>query len=260
MTTEQVFQRVLNTDVKAFDKKFDDYLRTRFASVLPSVAARDTSDARATSVEALEREAQARPTDFGAQLLAGEALAERGDADRAIPLLERARDIFPEYGGKDSPYALLAPLYGQKGDLRKQADALLKLTSLAETNLPALIELATVQEKLGDLKGAADALDRAMYINPFDANLHKQLADVSRSLGDKQRAIRERAAIVALGPVDKADALYQLALAQHEAGEDGPARKSVLRALEDAPNYEKAQALLLELYDARMKDSVRKTP
>jgi tetratricopeptide (TPR) repeat protein len=260
MTTEQVFQRVLNTDVKAFDKKFDDYVRTRFASVLPSVTAHDTSTARAESADALERDARAKPNDFGAQLLAGAALAERGDVDRAIPLLERARDIFPEYGGKDSPYALLAPLYEKKGDLRKQADALTKLTSLNETNLPALIELATVQEKLGDLKDAADALDRAMYINPFDANLHKQLADIARGLGDKQRAIRERAAIVALGPVDKADALYQLAMAQHEAGEDALARKSVLRALEDAPNYEKAQTLLLELYEARMKDSVRKTP
>ena len=260
MTTEQVFQRVLNTDVKAFDKKFDDYLRTRFASVLPSVTAHDTSATRAESVEALERDARARPNDFGAQLLAGEALAERGEVDRAIPLLERARDIFPDYGGKDSPYALLAPLYEKKGDLRKEADALTKLTSLTETNLPALIELAMVQEKLGDLKGAADALDRAMYINPFDANLHKQLADIAHGLGDRQRAIRERAAIVALGPVDKADALYQLAMAQHEAGEDAQARKSVLRALEDAPNYEKAQTLLLELYDARMKDSVRKKP
>ena len=260
MTTDQVFQRVLNTDVKAFDRKFDDYLRTRFASILPSVAVRDTTGARGGSVDALEREARARPNDFGAQLVAGEALAERGDADRAIPLLERARDIFPDYGGKDSPYALLAPLYEKKGDLRKQADALSKLTLLTETNLPALIQLAMVEEKLGDTKAAADAIDRAIYINPFDANLHQQLADLSRGLGDKQRVIRERAAIVALGPVDKADALYQLAMAQHEAGEDAQARKSVLRALEDAPNYEKAQSLLLELYDARMKDSVRKKP
>ena len=261
MTTDQVFQRVLNIDIKAFDKKFDDYLRTRFASVLPSVRMHDSATGRADqSVAALERDAQARPTDFGAQLLAGQALAERGDVDRAIPLLERARDIFPEYGGKDSPYALLAPLYGKKGDLRKQADALAKLTSLTETNLPALIELAMVEEKLGDLKAAADAIDRAMYINPFDANLHKQLADIAHGLGDKPREIRERAAIVALGPVDKADALYQLAMAQHDAGEDAQARKSVLRALEDAPNYEKAQTLLLELYDARMRDSVRKKP
>ena len=70
--------------------------------------------------------------------------------------------------------------------------------------------------------------------------------------------VRERAAIVALEPVDKADAYYQLALAQHEAGDDAHARTSVLRSLEEAPNYEKAQTLLLTLYDARQAGAVRK--
>ena len=78
---------------------------------------------------------------------------------------------------------------------------------------------------------------------------------LSHAAGDKQRTVRERAAIVALGPVDKAAALYELALAQHEAGDDAHARTSVLRSLEDAPNYEKAQTLLLTLYDARTKQA-----
>jgi Tfp pilus assembly protein PilF len=45
--------------------------------------------------------------------------------------------------------------------------------------------------------------------------------------------------------------LYQLALAQHDAGNDRQARTSVLRALEEAPNFEPAQTLLLTLYEAR---------
>ena len=77
--------------------------------------------------------------------------------------------------------------------------------------------------------------------------------------GDKQLAVRERSAIVALAPADRADAYYQLALAQHEASDDAAARKSVLRSLEEAPNYEKAQTLLLTLYDARTK-SPEKNP
>ena len=97
--------------------------------------------------------------------------------------------------------------------------------------------------------------DRGKRLDRF---LNERIPGVSRA--HVQRAIRERAAIVALGPVDKADALYQLAAAQHAAGDDVQARKSVLRALEEAPNYEKAQTLLLELYDARMRDSVRKKP
>ena len=81
--------------------------------------------------------------------------------------------------------------------------------------------------------------------------MHQRLAELSSKAGDKKRTVRERAAVVALGPVDRAEAYYQLAAAQHDVGDDAQARKSVLRALEEAPNYEKAQTLLLTLYDAR---------
>jgi cellulose synthase operon protein C len=99
-----------------------------------------------------------------------------------------------------------------------------------------------------------------MFINPFDPASHQRLAELGRAAGDKQLVVRERAAVVALGPVDKADALYQLAEAQHDAGDDVHARTTGLRALEEAPNYEKAQTLLLTLYDARVRQSGEKKP
>jgi Tfp pilus assembly protein PilF len=52
---------------------------------------------------------------------------------------------------------------------------------------------------------------------------------------------------VALNPVDRAEALYQLAQAYYDAGDAQAAKREVLRALEDAPNFEKAQELLLKL-------------
>lgn len=251
-TTEQVFQRVLNTDIKAFDKKFDDYLRTRFATALASLTDTPPTLSPSTPVEELQRTANARPTDFAAQLVAGMGLLAKNRVDEAIPILERARTLFPEYGGDDSPYALLATAYEKKGDKRKQAEVLSKWTTLTETNAQALLTLADLLESLGDSKGAADALDRAMFMNPFDVATHTRLAALAKSSGDKATVVRERVAIVALGPVDRASALYELAVAQHDAGDDARARKSVLRALEEAPNFERAQTLLLTLYDARV--------
>ncbi len=258
LTTDQVFPRVLNTDVKAFDKKFDDYLRARFAAVLPSITPEPPRITASMSVDDLEQAAKVAPNDFGVQLLAGAGLVEHGEVDKAIPLLDRARAIFPEYGGDDSPYALLAAVYQKKGDARQEVEVLTKWTSLTETNVKALTRLSSLLEQLGDARGAADALDRAMYINPFDMEMHRKLAALATASGDKARVVRERSAIVALGPVDKADAYYQLALAQHEAGDDARSRTSVLRSLEEAPNYEKAQTLLLTLHDARQSGTVRK--
>ena len=89
-----------------------------------------------------------------------------------------------------------------------------------------------------------------MFISPYDGAQHVRLASFYAKLGDRSRAVRERAAVVALNPVDKAEALYQLALAYYQAGEPQAARREVLRALEDAPNFEKAQELLLRLQSA----------
>jgi cellulose synthase operon protein C len=254
-TTEQVFQRVLNTDMKSFDKKFDGYMRTRFASILPSITKQPPAITRDMSVSDLEQAIRNSPNDFGVQLLGGAGLLAHDETDKAIPVLERARTIFPDYGGDDSPYALLSVAYERKGDAVKQADVLTKWTSLTETNAKALVRLADVQEKLGNAKAAADALDRLMFVNPFDMATHQRLAALSKSAGDLPRVVREREAILALAPADRADALYQLAQAQHDAGDDVRARKTVLRALEEAPNYEKAQTLLLTIHDARVVQS-----
>ena len=51
--------------------------------------------------------------------------------------------------------------------------------------------------------------------------------------------------------------LGPLALALHEAGDNTAARREVLRALEEAPNYDKAQALLLELNARGKADELR---
>ena len=53
--------------------------------------------------------------------------------------------------------------------------------------------------------------------------------------------------MVALDPTDRAEAFYLLAVA-YKADEDlAAARRTVLRALDVAPNYEEALELLLDL-------------
>jgi tetratricopeptide (TPR) repeat protein len=86
-----------------------------------------------------------------------------------------------------------------------------------------------------------------MYINPFDAAVHERMATLYTQAGDKQKVVRERRALVGLNPVDRAGAWYRLALAQHEAGDATGAIRSVVRSLEDAPNFQLAQELLLKL-------------
>jgi tetratricopeptide (TPR) repeat protein len=226
-TTEQVFKSVLKTDLGAFDKKFDAYMRERFAAPLAGL------------------------DEFRTRMLEARARAQAGQTDAAVAALERAKALFPRYGGDDGPAWQLAQIYLKRDDTRRAAAELRELVASNEANYPAYIALADVLQKLGDAKGAETALASAVYINPFEVPVHQRLAQLAKTAGDVQTVVRERRAVVALGPTDRPEALYQLAVAYRDAGDSAAARHTVLRALEDAPNFEKAQELLLVIHQER---------
>jgi cellulose synthase operon protein C len=226
-TTEQVFQRVLKTDLESFDKRFDNYMRLRFG---PSMAA-------------------IRSRSYSRDVTAGRDAMRRGDTASAIMTLERARAAFPEYGGADGAYPLLVSALTSTGDKKRAAGVLSQMVGLGDVPYEAHNLLASLLLETGDSASAIGAIESAIFMNPYELSIHELAAGLYRTLGDKQKAIRERRAVVALKPVDKAEAYYQLALAYREAGATLDARKSVVRALEDAPHFERAQELLLQLHE-----------
>lgn len=110
-----------------------------------------------------------------------------------------------------------------------------------------LLREAEARAKAGDDAGLADVLERSIWIWPYDQDVHVRLAETYARLGEFGRAVRERRAVVALGPSDVLEARYQLARALLAAGDRTGARREVLGVLERAPTFERAQALLLEL-------------
>jgi tetratricopeptide (TPR) repeat protein len=248
--TDQVFQQVLHTDLASFDKRFDAYMQERFAKVAATI--RTPSRAAPAGRPGLGGDAALPsgtpdPNDFVGQLTMGRALFDEGDLDGAVVYFERAKTLFPDYAGNDSPRWYLARIHKDRGAFAKAADELRVLTAANENHYAAHLDLADVLQALGDDAGAAAILDRAMYISPYDPAMHTRLAALYSKTGNRPRAVRERRAVVALAPVDRAEALYQLALAYQEAGDATSARREVLHALEEAPNFEKAQTLLLAL-------------
>lgn len=252
MSSADVFRSVLNTDPAKLDKAFDRYIRQRFATPLSALSRSARGPfGEQSSLRDLVARADSDRKSFVSQLLAGRGLVQAGRGTDAIPYLERAKELFPEYAADDSPYWHLAQIHKERGMKRRAADELAAMTSINARNYRAHVELADLLEGLNDQAGAAEALDRAMFINPLDTEVHKTLAELSAGLGQWERAVRERRAVLALDPVDLAEALYQLAWTHFHAGDDDNARRAVLRALERAPDYEEAQDLLLEIHNKR---------
>ena len=161
--------------------------------------------------------------------------------------LKHARELFPEYAGSASPGWLLASIFIQRGDSARAIREIETLTDINESFLAANLEESHLREAAGDGQGAIEALQRAVHIYPFDEETHDRLAGLAAELALHPVAVRAREALVALDPVDLAGALYQLAVAHYQAGDTTRARRTVLRALERAPNFEAAQDLLMTL-------------
>ena len=226
-TTAQAFLSVLGVSPGDLDRRFDGYLRQRFAVPLQGLEG------------------------FDSLLTAGHALLAAGRPDSAERLLLRASRLFPEYAGPDGPGWLLAQIYLRRGARAAAAAELDTLTRGNAGYYQALLVLAGLRDSLGDKAAAARAYDGAMYVYPLDLPPHVRLAELAADLGWWSTAVRERRAVLALAPGDRAEALYQLALAYYGAGQREEARRSVVQALETAPGFERAQELLLKIREGK---------
>jgi tetratricopeptide (TPR) repeat protein len=232
LDTPGVFRQVLGQTPDQVDAAFARWMRGRFATPLQAVAARDSSGETGAFVNAMRE---------------GSAMLERSQRDSARAMFERASSMFPDYGGADGPGWHLA---GIERDAGNDAAALTRVSQVTlhnETAWEANMMEAELREKTGDDAGALAALERLMWIHPYDPALHARMATLATRRNDHVRAVRERRAVLAYNPPDALDARYELARALAAAGDVAGARKELLQTLEQAPSFEKAQALLLEL-------------
>ena len=123
-----------------------------------------------------------------------------------------------------------------------------RMVAINAENYPALVELGRLRHRRGDTAGAISALEAAIYIYPYDFGLHRRLAEFYTEFENWPQVIRARQSLLALKPVDLAEAHYQLAIAFERAGNRSSAREQILYSLEIAPNYVHAQDLLLSLW------------
>ena len=91
------------------------------------------------------------------------------------------------------------------------------------------------------------ALEQIDFIYPEDEGLHGKLGDLLLAQGNDAGAVREYQAVLAMKPLDKASAEFDLAKAYIASGDKAKAEESVLAALEVAPGFKPAQKLLLEI-------------
>ena len=250
-STEELVESELGMSLDGLDREFDRYLKARFADALDGLS-EGPAPLQPSELSDLRRLAARIPDDPLVRLRLGAALTRAERHAEARPHLEAALRLFPEVGGAASPHWPLAQGFVAEGDTAAAIHHLRELLSRWEAGYEPLLRLADLLTATGRPDEAAAALDDAVLIWPYDIDLHRRLAALHTQLGSYEAAVRERRAVVALGPPDRAQARYLLATALRDAGDVETARREVLLALEIAPNFEEALELLLELRRERV--------
>jgi tetratricopeptide (TPR) repeat protein len=229
----------------AFDKHFDAWFRQRFVAEFRAIEP-GKATAQVRGGQGDEGWLQwGGPAADAVQSAMRYAAEQR--TDEAITALNSAKTLFPAWSDDGSPYHVLADIYLKRADTTKAIAELAQISDRNESAFTENVTLARLRRATGDTRGALTALERTLFITPFDPAIHDSVAVIATALGEYPTAIRSRRALIALRPTDQVEALYQLALLYHASGDAASARREVLRALDLAPNYEKAQDLLLTL-------------
>ena len=243
--TPEVLQQVLKLTENDFDREFTAYIETKVKPLQQALNTPNNTVASLSKEEVLKA-LQTQDT-FALRIRAAELLAADGDREAATAHYIRALELFPYVSGAGNPYETLAKLLEQKGDQAQAAKVLDALVKTDENNLEALKNIARIRLALGERQQALDALQASFFISPFDYKLHTQAGELSAQLNDYSRALTEFQVALALAPPNVAEANYNVASAYHALGRQPEAKRAVLRALEAAPRYEKAQELLLRI-------------
>jgi tetratricopeptide (TPR) repeat protein len=248
--TDVALKAALNTDFDQLQVGFDQSVERAFGGVRRALALPEgVEDLLRMPAAALRPVAEANPRSFPVQMALGRALRKDGERDEALQAFERAAALVPIAGGQDSPHEQIAAIAIEKKDQPRAIAALTALVAVDFNNVDAARHLATMLRQ-NNVEGPAKLLpvyQRIAAIDPFDAESHTMLGRFALERSDADAAAREFRTVLALGPVDRAAAYTDLAESYFKGGRRAEAKKQTLNALEIAPNYERAQDLLLKI-------------
>jgi tetratricopeptide (TPR) repeat protein len=246
--TPDVIQQALKLSETDFDLAFNEYVRGKIGRYIKALEPgwKNQGYLQSPKEEVLTKAASSLD-DFAVNLRAGALYFAENNFDKAVGRLKRSIELFPFQSGKGNAYEMLAQIYEKRGDKAALAETLDALIKVDENDYDALKRLAELKLEAGDKARALELMKMSFFINPFEPASHTVAGDLHLERGEAEPAIREFQIALAAAPANVAEAHYNLAKAFHAAGKPRDARRSVLRSLEAAPGYDKAQELLLKI-------------
>lgn len=242
---EAALEEGLGVGIDTLQAGFDRLLSANYAPIVKAMALPRELDIGVSNVEVV---AAANPGSYPAQVALGEFLWKAGRIDEAFRALEHAAQLVPMATGPKSPHALMAQIALARNDRARGIAELEALLKHAQTDLKSARLLARqLEQSSGSAGRLIAAYGLIASLDPFDAANHSALGLLKMQAGDARAASREFRAAIAAGALDGAAAHCDLAESYIATGDRALAKKEALAAMEIAPEYPRAQDLLLKL-------------
>ena len=251
LDTDAALKQILNTDLAAMQKGFDQYLEREFGDLKRALVIPEGAELLKTPLDGLEKLAKDNPKSAPVHQAYAIALRKAGRLDDAVQEFEKVIALSPTATGNDSPHAQLAEIALEKKDRTRAISELTALMNVDFENLDAAQQLAALlrEANVTDAARTRPVYERIVALDPFDKDARAALGRIALSRNDAEFAAREFRTVIALKPIDPAVAHADLAESYLKAGKRDDAKRQALASLEIAPTYARAQDLLLQLTD-----------
>ncbi|MFT7470482.1 MAG: tetratricopeptide (TPR) repeat protein [Kiritimatiellia bacterium] len=267
---EERFDEVFDQNLEQFDAAFRGWIDRRVAEINVYVHTEDLPDegdghghgvrenssailAELYNNVSLKQHMRARieenDRDFQAYLQLGIVLFKEESFFEAKQYLNQAYELLPSYTGYPSPPLVLSQIYEQEGNREAQLEQLELLLQNLQHDYASAIILAEAALEESNFERAEYYIDRAIQVDPYRADVHQLKASYAETIGDSQLAVTEYEVLLKLEINDPAEAQTNLAQAYLNNGQALQAKENILRALETAPSYQRAQRILLQSID-----------
>ena len=121
-----------------------------------------------------------------------------------------------------------------------------KVSALCSDAPDAYARLMEIAAARKDWRAVLANAEYFTAVNPLAHEPYRLIAEAREATGEKLAAIHAYRTLLSLNPPDQPEIHFRLARVLHSTG-DAAAKREVLLALEEAPRFREAHALLLEL-------------
>ncbi|MEP7339309.1 MAG: tetratricopeptide repeat protein [Acidobacteriota bacterium] len=246
--TPEILLSALKLSESDFDREFTAYVNSKIGKYVKTLEPswKDKALAQLPKEEVL-KQAEAQPDNFVLNVRAGYQLFAEEKFDQAAKYLKHSIELFPFQSGQGNAYEPLAEIYKKQGNKAAEMETLEAFIKVDENDFDATKRLADLKLEAGDKARGLELLRLSFYLNPFEPSAHARTGDLLLEKNEGTAAVREFQIALAANPPNMAEAQYNLARAYFAAGRKPEARRYVLRSLEAAPGFDKAQELLLKI-------------